>query len=97
MAGTNGMGSMGSVTPTLVVPQMSASCPANVKNEMGIMSPGGEAPPGYHGNYPWGEGLPWQLSCGDVAMAPGEKIQGYHSIIFMLHAIIIMIPNSTKS
>ena len=47
--GTNGMGSMGSVTPTLVVPQMSASCPANVKNEMGIMSPGGND---YHGNSP---------------------------------------------
>ena len=32
---------MGSGT-TMVVPQMSASCPANVKNERGVMSPSGQ-------------------------------------------------------
>ena len=38
-AGSGGMSSLGTGS-NMVVPQMSASCPANVKNEMGVMSPG---------------------------------------------------------
>ena len=37
--GTSGMSTIGSGNQ-MIVPQMSTSCPANVKNEIGVISPG---------------------------------------------------------